>query len=42
MIVGMNTEDQVKNQTMAKELTNMNMLLQWQVFDVMEVRASED
>uniref|UniRef100_A0A0E0L0P8 Uncharacterized protein n=1 Tax=Oryza punctata TaxID=4537 RepID=A0A0E0L0P8_ORYPU len=42
MIIGMNAQDQVKNQTMAKELTNMNMLLQGQVFDVMDVRADED
>lgn len=42
MIIGVNIQDRVKNQTMAKELTNMNMLLQGQVFDVMDVGADED
>ncbi|KAG8085088.1 hypothetical protein GUJ93_ZPchr0010g10459 [Zizania palustris] len=42
MIIGTNTEDQVKNQTMAMEMTNMNMLLQGRLFDVMDAREDED
>ncbi|XP_040379868.1 protein ROOT INITIATION DEFECTIVE 3-like [Oryza brachyantha] len=42
MIIAMNTRDKVKNQTIAKELVNMNMLVQGQVFDVMDAGADED
>ncbi|XP_062199900.1 protein ROOT INITIATION DEFECTIVE 3-like [Phragmites australis] len=42
MIVGMTIDEQIKNQNLAKELGDMNSVLQWKALNVMEVRATLD
>ncbi|TVU03394.1 hypothetical protein EJB05_51085 [Eragrostis curvula] len=42
MSVGMIVDEQMKNQNMARELGDMNSVLQWKANNVMDIRADKD